>query len=180
MIVHGSGGEARTARIPAHRSGGISFREILSCLNPLQYLPVVGTIYRAITGDEIPARVREIGSLAVSGLTGGPVGLGLALGLDIAEHATGIDPEALGRRLVASIGIGHAAPEAPVRETPALKLSDTALALGGTGAAPGFGGVEDADTLNGIELRRLALDAQRGRALDAYAYTHSLIHSLAG
>ena len=43
----------------------ISFHDILSALNPLQYLPVIGTIYRAVTGDQIPELLRRAGSLVV-------------------------------------------------------------------------------------------------------------------
>ena len=39
-------------------------------LNPVHYVPVVGMIYRAITGETIPAPMRVLGA----GLTGGPLG----------------------------------------------------------------------------------------------------------
>ena len=46
-----------------------SFHELLSELNPLQYLPVIGTIYRSMTGDLIPEPVeyvkKELGVPAV-------------------------------------------------------------------------------------------------------------------
>jgi hypothetical protein len=45
-----------------------SFHDFLSAINPLQYLPVVGTIYRAVTGDVIPEALRDLGSMLVSGL----------------------------------------------------------------------------------------------------------------
>jgi hypothetical protein len=69
----------------------ISFHDILSVLNPLQYIPVVGSIYRAVTGDQIPEAVRRIGSLVVSTLLGGPIGAMISIGTTIAEKATGID-----------------------------------------------------------------------------------------
>lgn len=54
----------------------VSFHELLSALNPLQHVPVVGTIYRAATGDTIPLPLQVAGSL----LTGGPPGaLGAAV-----------------------------------------------------------------------------------------------------
>ena len=58
-----------------------TFQQLLSELNPLQYVPVVGTIYRAVTGDTIPETARFAGSLVVSGLTGGPIGLAVNLGI---------------------------------------------------------------------------------------------------
>ena len=85
------------------------FHALLSELNPLQYVPVVGTIYRAVTGDTIPETARFAGGLVVSGLTGGPVGIAMNLGATLLEHLVGIDPEQLGDRLLAELGIGHAA-----------------------------------------------------------------------
>ncbi len=87
---------------------GITFQELLSDLNPLQYIPIVGTIYRALTGDTIPDSVRAIGSLAVSGLMGGPIGLVTNLAFLGIEKAIGVDPEKIGQDLLASLGIkGH-------------------------------------------------------------------------
>jgi hypothetical protein len=77
----------------AQASHGFSFHDFLSAINPLQYLPVVGTIYRAVTGDVIPEALREAGSLLVSGLMGGPIGLGINIVTTLAEKASGIDPE---------------------------------------------------------------------------------------
>lgn len=50
-------------------AGHTTFDEVLRALNPLHHIPVVGTIYRAVTGDEIQPAFRVLGSL----LTGGPV-----------------------------------------------------------------------------------------------------------
>ncbi len=144
----------------------------LSELNPLQYLPVVGTIYRAMTGDTIPDTARMAGSLVVSGLTGGPAGVAIGVGTAIVERAAGIDTERLGLRLLASIGIGHG-PAAPVAASPAappvatrVVASDPAAGWSATQlAAYGVkrsadGGLQQgstvgADVLNGLELRRL-------------------------
>ena len=95
------------------------FHVLLSELNPLQYLPVVGTIYRAVTGDTIPEAARFAGGLVVSGLTGGPVGIAMNLGATLLERLVGIDPEQLGDRLLAELGIGHA---------PSARAAPTALA----------------------------------------------------
>lgn len=154
-----------TAAMPA--SGhGMSFGEVLSCLNPLQYVPVVGMIYRAVTGDTIPASVREVGSLVVSGLTGGPLGVGISLGVDAVERAVGFDPEQMGQSMLASLGIGRAArPPATAAVAPTdlpAGFSPAELARAGFG----IGTAPDADGLNAMELSRLA-----GRA---YARTGAL------
>src|SRR5260370_34401806 len=74
----------------------VSFRDVLSAVNPLQYLPVVGTIYRAVTGDTIPEPLRNMGSLLASGLMGGPVGIITNLASLLLQKVTGIDTEAIG------------------------------------------------------------------------------------
>ncbi|MAM72982.1 MAG: hypothetical protein CMO29_04105, partial [Tistrella sp.] len=50
---------------------GFSFGDLLDIVNPLQQLPVVGTVYRALTGDTISPGARMIGGIAF----GGPVGM---------------------------------------------------------------------------------------------------------
>lgn len=110
-----------TATPASHHHG---FREFLSELNPLQYIPVVGTLYRAITGDRIPELAREAGSLVVSGLTGGPIGIAINLGTVAAEKITGIDPEKIGSEILASLGIGEKQPVSDVKP-PAGTLAGT-------------------------------------------------------
>jgi len=97
---------APPAATKAETGGGFSFHELLSELNPLQYLPVIGTIYRSVTGDTIPESARIAGSLVVSGLTGGPIGLALNVAFLGLQKATGIDPEAMGSTMLASLGLG--------------------------------------------------------------------------
>lgn len=92
--------------VAAESAPSLSFHELLSDLNPLQYIPVIGTIYRSVTGDTIPESVRLIGSLVFSGLTGGPVGLATSAAMLALEKAIGIDPEKIGHDVLASIGIG--------------------------------------------------------------------------
>ena len=49
----------------------VPFSDVLKALNPLQHVPVVGTIYRATTGDTIPAPLQILGA----GIFGGPIGI---------------------------------------------------------------------------------------------------------
>ncbi|MDT7953047.1 MAG: hypothetical protein RQ966_16210 [Acetobacteraceae bacterium] len=49
----------------------VSHQEAMNGLNPLQHLPVVGMIYRAATGEQIPTTMRVAGA----GLLGGPLGM---------------------------------------------------------------------------------------------------------
>jgi hypothetical protein len=55
--------------------GSVTFRDILHGLNPLQHLPVIGMIYRAITGDQLSEPWRLGGSMISGMITGGPIGM---------------------------------------------------------------------------------------------------------
>lgn len=66
---------------------GMSFGDILDIVNPLQHIPVVSTIYRMVTGDEISMGARMAGGA----LFGGPLGLlsaGVVAGFEEASGGT--------------------------------------------------------------------------------------------
>jgi len=48
-----------------------SFHDLLDTVNPLQHLPVVGSIYRAVTGDEIKPAARVMGDILYGAAMGG-------------------------------------------------------------------------------------------------------------
>jgi hypothetical protein len=58
--------------LPAQAGGhGESFfSELLDIINPLQHLPVIGTIYRAITGDKVDAFAKVAGDALYGGVWG--------------------------------------------------------------------------------------------------------------
>ncbi|HEY2070932.1 MAG TPA: hypothetical protein VGG48_15360 [Rhizomicrobium sp.] len=73
---------------PATSSSGKSFwQNVLDVVNPLEHLPVVSTIYRAITGDK-PDTLEKI---AGDTLYGGPLGLVSSLADLTFEKVTGKD-----------------------------------------------------------------------------------------
>jgi len=55
---------------PATTDDGLGFDDLLDAINPLQHLPIVGTIYRAITGDEISAPAKIAGDTLFGGIYG--------------------------------------------------------------------------------------------------------------
>lgn len=55
---------------PATSDGEFGFDDLLDIFNPLQHLPIIGTAYRAITGDEIEAPARLAGGALYGGLAG--------------------------------------------------------------------------------------------------------------
>lgn len=68
----------------------LTFDDLVDVINPLHHLPVVSTIYRAVTGDEISNHARAIGG----GLYGGPIGLLAAGATMAAEEAMGLTTSA--------------------------------------------------------------------------------------
>lgn len=81
--------------------GSFSFKDLLDIVNPLQHLPVVGSIYRYLTGDEPSVGTRIIGD----GLYGGPIGFGVS----VASNAllTSADGKDLGERVLADVFGSH-------------------------------------------------------------------------
>lgn len=77
--------------------GGFSFKDLLDIVNPLQHLPVVGSIYRYLTGDEPAAGTRIIGDA----LYGGPIGFGVS----VVSNAllTSADGQDVGERLLTGV-----------------------------------------------------------------------------
>ncbi len=65
-----------------------SFYDFLDIINPLHHIPVISTIYRDLTGDEIGLAARIIGG----GLFGGPFGLFNAALTAAVEETTGKEP----------------------------------------------------------------------------------------
>ena len=147
-----------------HRAGhGFSFHDFLSAMNPLQYLPVVGTIYRAVTGDVIPEALRQAGSMLVSGLLGGPIGLVINIATTIAEKVTGIDPEKIVAAQLNPPPVAVAPSAAPVAQPASLPMTAAQLAAYGvstteTGTLK-LGKIEGADVLNSIQLAGLGKTA---------------------
>jgi hypothetical protein len=156
---------AAAAQITPNNGHGFGFHDLLSALNPLQYLPVVGTIYRAITGDVIPEALREGGSLLASGLMGGPIGLILNITATIAEKITGIDPEKIVSAQFHTTPAAAVVQSQPPKPDPIVTaaipyaLAPEQVAPNGVRADPSeirnFENVGAADVLNGIELTRL-------------------------
>ncbi len=59
----------QAASAPASHSG-FSFHDFLSIINPLQHIPVIGTLYRAITGDTIGVPEKIAGDALFGGVWG--------------------------------------------------------------------------------------------------------------
>ena len=121
--------------------GSPTFADLLDIINPLQHIPIVSSIYRAITGDEIGAAPRAFGGF----LYGGPLGA-LAAGLTgLFEEASGGNIVTHVASLVDEIGGGGdtsvaAAGTAPAPEILAGAGTDIGANIGATASADGFAG----------------------------------------
>lgn len=97
---------AAAALPPAHpqawkSASGFGFRDLLDIINPLQHIPVIGSVYRYLTGD----RPGEAAQMAGDALYGGPIGVAFGLIGAATEDAKGHD---LGERgLIALFGPEH-------------------------------------------------------------------------
>jgi len=63
--------------------------ELVRSLNPLHHLPVVGMIYRQVTGEKIPVPIRVLGA----GITGGPLGALGAAFMSLIEELVRMGPD---------------------------------------------------------------------------------------
>ena len=87
----------------------LSFGDFLDLINPLHHIPIIGTIYRAITGDQIGAPAKILGGL----LFGGPLGFIVSIFDTIVAQATGRD---LGATVMAALFDRDQAPAVQVAD----------------------------------------------------------------
>ncbi len=90
---------ASAAGLPAHAGPGpdnalpramdMSFDTLLGGLNPLHHLPILGMIYRGVSGDTIPAPMRILGA----GVFGGPMGMIGAALVCLADELLSMSPD---------------------------------------------------------------------------------------
>lgn len=81
----------------AANDDAMTFGDLLDVINPLQQLPIVGSIYREVTGDTIKPAARIMGGVLFGALTGGlsligcVTGGGAAMANLVVEQKTGKD-----------------------------------------------------------------------------------------
>lgn len=99
---------------------GFTFADFVDIINPLQHIPIVATVYRELTGDEIDPGARVAGGA----LFGGPIGAAAATvsafldettGKDMGEHVlaffAGDDATGTGTAIAAADEYGVSPPE---------------------------------------------------------------------
>ena len=86
LNVHASvAAEPRSSTSPLKLFGddGLTFRDVFDLVNPLHHIPLLGNLYRRITGDIIDPAIRVAGGA----LFGGPIGAGFAAVSVAVKHA---------------------------------------------------------------------------------------------
>lgn len=95
---------------------GFTFGDLIDTINPLQHIPVISTLYREQTGDDIAAAPRVIGST----LFFGPLGIISALANIAVEESTGKD---IGAHVADWTGINFNADTPAVAQTEEAPVS---------------------------------------------------------
>src|SRR5215469_11914470 len=76
--------------------GSFGFKDLLDIVNPLQHLPIIGSVYRYLTGDEPSGGARIVGDA----IYGGPIGFGVGV---VTTMLTDEDGHDLGERALAAV-----------------------------------------------------------------------------
>ena len=117
------GAQAQTTQKASFFSGdgGPSFKDALDTINPLQQIPVVGSLYRSASGDTISPAAK----IAGGALFGGPIGAALAAADSLLGMITGKDAS----QQVMSAMNTEAPPPPPLSQEDATQqAADTAAA----------------------------------------------------
>jgi hypothetical protein len=80
---------AAEPKAQAKSESGFSFGDFLDIINPLQHIPVVSTIYRHLTGDEIGTPEKIAGDTLYGGVTGLICSIGDALFAEVTGKSVG-------------------------------------------------------------------------------------------
>jgi len=118
---------------------GFGFLDLIDVINPLQHIPLIGTLYREFTGDEIGALPRIAGST----LFFGPIGAAVSGANVVLETASGKD---MGDHVMALLRDKGSGLQTAAAETSAAEPAnphEVAVVAGepvaaGTDAAPAF------------------------------------------
>lgn len=121
---------------------GFSFFDLIDVVNPLQHIPIIGTLYREMTGDTLDALPRIAGST----LFFGPLGAAFSTANVVVEEVSGQD---IGDHIMTALrdggeGLGTvAAADATGAPAHAVSVVATKPAAAGTDGAATIEGLDD-------------------------------------
>jgi hypothetical protein len=156
-------GTQANSKSTASSDWDFSFHNLLDIVNPLQHLPIIGTLYRAITGSHIGIPEKIAGDALYGGVWGAVSGVADAA----FEAVTGKD---FGSTVLALFQGSHQTQLAQVTVTPAAQLPSTPASAS---AAPGpsASSPKDSAALMALQssLSRQGVDSDLAqRAISAY------------
>ena len=169
-------GAERAARAPGENPSivaawgedGFTFGDLLDLINPLQHLPVISTLYRKFTGDEIAPGPRLLGGGLFGGVLGvasAAVGVAVeaATGKDIGEHVLALfdGPEEPGTTAIAWATPRTGAVALAAKEPPAVAL----VARAETAPERGARAIEPGPTLAALDSGLVSIDREHVPAL---------------
>lgn len=112
---------------------GFGFDDLIDVVNPLQHIPIVSSIYRWITGDEMSPAA----TVAGGALFGGPIGLAGAMASVAIEEVTGDDLGGHAMAMMFGDGAGSdGGSPAPADATNLAALPSPGVAAGDPAAIP--------------------------------------------
>ncbi|HEV2675324.1 MAG TPA: hypothetical protein VGV37_12345 [Aliidongia sp.] len=135
-------GKVPAAKSHLWASDHFSFHDLLDAINPLQHIPIVSTIYRAVTGDTLGNAARVVGDGIYGGVIGVIAGLvdvsvieatGKDIGQNVMAALTGDDDAASGADPQAAQATS--APNAPAAAPPAASTAPTPKPVAAPAAA---------------------------------------------
>jgi hypothetical protein len=138
---------------------GFSFLDLIDVINPLQHVPLIGTLYRQITGDTIDPLPRIAGST----LFFGPIGAAFAGANVVVEQFSGQD---VGDHIMTALksgGVGLSTAAAETAPPHAVSVISSKPAAAGTDGA--FGNMAD-DPVSAWARGELAYRAELARGRD--------------
>ena len=159
---------APPSTIASDGDGESFFHHILDVINPLQHLPVVGTIYRAITGE----RIGPIEKIAGDALYGGVWGAATSAADVAFESITGKSVE--DTALAWLKGDDNTALASSKVAAPQIAFNTASLPTADAPTLPGQAAVASAQTGNSVTALMASMNAQgltgdmASRALAAY------------
>jgi len=180
LFVHSRGDAADIPMRPSRHTGTadfadpvpeehFSFADVLDVVNPLHHIPIVGSIYRWLTGDEISGASRVMGAA----IYGGPISMGVAMGNAYLQDTTGRDgPENLAARVLGEdvVPAGDTGLEGGATGEIALAEAPTAAQTAAASSVPGTPGLIEAQAAAQAGLLDQAVDGP-GPALAAASQT---------
>lgn len=141
---------------------GFSFGDILDVINPLQHVPIVSTLYRALTGDAIAPAPRVLGDA----LFGGPIGAATGVANAVLKYLSGKD---MGEQVLAMLPL----PTQVEGETVMLAFNNSPTPS--TAAPPAVQRKLNPAASKSVQLVRALDYARSAAAFDAYARNSRLL-----